>query len=155
MSERIASVPAAPRRRLTAPAAALARVRKELPGEPVVPVPSAVRQAHDKPVTEAAQPADQVKDLPFDPELAARRKERNERRNTLALVLRQRWPELFTTPFTPWAIGMHNQILEALECDLKDLRAVLSGWSHSRGTRRRCSPRGPGDAISTAPRLAR
>jgi sRNA-binding protein len=70
-------------------------------------------------------------DLPLDPELAARRKERNERRNALALTLRQRWPDLFTGPSAPWAVGMHRQIVETLGCDEKDLRAVLSGWSQT------------------------
>jgi hypothetical protein len=131
MSERSASVPAPPRRTLKAPAAALARVQKVLPVEPVAPVRSRPQQAYDI-VTEAAVPSDQAENSPLDPEAVARRKERNERRNALALTLRQRWPDLFTRPsVTPWAIGMHHQIVEMLGCAEKDLRAVLAFWSSS------------------------
>jgi hypothetical protein len=68
----------------------------------------------------------------LDPELVARRKERDERQNALFLKLRAISPALFTAiPPPPMAIGMHNQILERLGCDVKDLRAVLSRWSRS------------------------
>jgi hypothetical protein len=132
MSGRTSSVPAPPRRTLKAPAAALARVQKVLPVEPVMPVRSRPQQAYDIPVTEAAVPSDRAENSPLDPAVVSRRKERNERRNTLTLTLRQRWPDLFTGPTAvPWAIGMHNQIVEALGCDVKDLRTVLSGWSQT------------------------
>jgi hypothetical protein len=134
MSENVgrsASPAAPPRRTLRAPAAALMRVQKVLPVAAAGTVPSPARQAHDKTVESASAPSDQAKDLPVDPELAARRKERNERRNALALTLRARWPDLFTGPFTPWAVGIHHQIVAALECDVKDLRVALSGWSGS------------------------
>jgi hypothetical protein len=139
---RSASVPALPRRTLKAPAAALARVQKVLPIAPVTAIPSAPQQTYDKTGTVAAVPSDQARDLSFDPAAVSRRRERIERRNALTLTLRQRWPDLFTGPTAvPWAIGMHNQIVEALGCDVKDLRAVLSGWSQTPRYLRRRSPR--------------
>jgi hypothetical protein len=130
-SERSASVPAPPRRTLKAPAAALARVQKVLPVEPMAPVRSRPQQAYDIPVTKAAVPSDRAENSPLDPEIAARRKERSERHNALAFTLRRRWPDLFTGPPVPWAIGMHRQIIAVLGCGEKDLRTVLSVWSQS------------------------
>jgi hypothetical protein len=120
MSERSAS-PAAPlRHTLRAPAAAVARVRMVLPVEVAAPVPSPARQAYDKTVT--------------DPELAARRKERNERRNALFMRLREIAPTLFVTiPPPPMAIGVYDVIVARLGLDAEaahDLRVMLGHHTH-------------------------
>jgi hypothetical protein len=71
---------------------------------------------------------------PLDPELAARRKERNEARNALFLKLREVSPVLFAAiPPPPMAIGIHDVIVERLGLDPEgktDLRVVLGHHVH-------------------------
>jgi hypothetical protein len=140
------SVPAPPRRTLKAPAAALARVQKVLPVEPVTVIPSAAQHAADKssekasfgqPKPAIAQPkptSDEVAksntpELP-DPELAARR----HRRNALFLKLREISPALFAAiPPPPMAIGTRDVLVERLGLDPEgqvDLKAVIGAHVH-------------------------
>ena len=124
------------RRTLTASPAMKARIEKASAPPPKPPAQHAVHKspktpavAQPKPVP--AQKATVVVVVEEDPAVISERRARLERRSALVLRLRAVSPTLFA-PDTyipvPLAVGIHEQIIEALGCEPRDVTVILGMW---------------------------